>query len=261
MTQPIAAPPGTTPKVEDDSRHEPACEPLPRRRRRSVAVPSVSAGTIVAICIAVHLLAAALIYRDMVRDLYTLFDAAPRLLVLERGLVRLTATSVFLPPIIPTALLGSVALWLGEARRDPEVGRWLSLAAVPLAADDLLRAVGVLIAPTPTTIGELLELPSRFSPGPRMVLDLIGAHPSPGIAYWVVVCTVASGISAWYVARALVAAESVNGGFDASHRRRNMATLDALRAGTAVAGTWVAMAFAGQVALPWATQLFLQTLG
>jgi hypothetical protein len=229
----------------------------PQRRRAGEFSP----GAIVTICIALHLLASTLIYRDMARDLYGLFDAAPRLLVLERGLVRLTAVSVYLPPIIPTTLVVGIALWLGMARRANGVTRWLALAVVPLAIDSLLRAVGVLIAPAPSAIGDLLELPTRFSIGPRVVLDLAGVRPSPGIAYWVVVCTAAAAVSAWCVSRAVLAADAREHE-PARHRRaRGATTIDAMRAGVIVAGTWIALAFAGQVALPWATQLFLRVFG
>ena len=230
----------------------------PHRRRQDTFVGVLTAETMVASCIALHLVAAAVMYRDMARDLYTLFDATPRLLILEHGLVRLTAISVFLPPVVPSALLGGVALWLGRARRDPEVAHWLALAAVPLALDTALRAVGVVVAPTPANIGELLDLPSRFSPGPRMVLDFVGVQPSPGVAYWVVICTVAAAISGWYVARALCVAESLDANFPLRRRPPRTAAIDALRAGTVVAGTWILLAFAGQVALPWATQLVLR---
>ena len=221
---------------------------------------AISPGAIVTICVALHLLAATLVYRDLARDLYVLFDAAPRLLVLERGLVRLTAASVYLPPIIPSALIAGVALWLGNARRAEGVTRWLALAVVPLAIDSALRAIGVLIAPPPATIGELLDLPTRFSLGPRVALDLAGVHPSPGVAYWVVVCTAAAAVSAWCVYRAVLAA-------DVGHERvrqrrpRRATTIDAVRAGVMVTGAWIALAFAGQVALPWMTQLFLRTFG
>lgn len=262
MTEPTLT---SAPGNEPNARRQLGADALPglraRRRSRNPAAHSLPAATVIAVCIAVHTLAAAVIYRDMVRDLYMLFDAAPRLLVLERGLVRLTAISVFLPPIIPTALLASVALWVGQARRAAEVARCLSLAAVPLAADGLLRAIGVLLAPSPATIGELLELPSRFSLGPRMVLDLVDVRPSAGIAYWVVVCTVTAFASAWYVARALAASDSLGDDLSVRGRRRHTETIDAVRAGVVVAGTWVALAFAGQVALPWATQFVLQTFG
>jgi hypothetical protein len=260
MTQPTAAPPRVNAHLEQHSRETTALDSGSPRPRRLPA-HSISTATVVALCIAVHLLAAVFIYRDVVRDLYTLFDGAPRLLVLERGLVRLTAISIFLPPIIPVALLGGVTLWLGKLRREPEVARCLALAAVPLAVDGLLRAVGVLIAPAPATIGELLELPTRFSPGPRMLLDLLDARPSPGVAYWVVVCNVAAIVSAWYVARALLGAESINVAVHGGRRRRNPTRIDALRAVTVVAGTWAGLAFVGQIALPWATQLLLQMFG
>ena len=35
----------------------------------------------------------------------------------------------------------------------------------------------------------------------------------------------------------------------------------ALQVGVATAGAWIALAFAGHVALPWATQLFLRAFG
>ena len=230
----------------------------PGRERRRTEFP---AGVVVAMSIAVHALAAAVVYHDLIRDLYVLFDAAPRLLVLERGLARLTAASVFLPPPVPTALLGAAALWLGRARRNPEVARWLALATVPLAIDGVLRAVGVMIAPAPVNVGDLLDLPTRFSLGPRLVLDLLDVQPPAGLAYWVVVCTGAAAVSAWCVARAVLAAEIAQRDATRRHRQRGVATMDALRVGVATAGTWLGLAFAGQVALPVATQLFLQAFG
>ena len=234
--------------------------PGQRIRRPRPASSAVPAAILVAVCAAVHLLAAAVVYHDLVGDLYSLFDANPRLLVLEHGLVRLTAASVFLPPLVPAALLAGSALWLGQARRMPGVARWLAFGAVPLAADSVLRAIGVVIAPAPTTIGELLDLPSRFSLGPRLVLDLAGVRPPASLAYWVVICTAAAGISAWCVARALLAAERAPDASRRLHHRRT-SEIEALQVGVATAGAWIALAFAGQVALPWATQLFLRVFG
>jgi hypothetical protein len=232
-----------------------------RRWRRSRADRSFPVAPVVAACVAVHLLAAAAIYHDLARDLYALFDATPRLLVLEHGLTRLTAASVFLPPVVPTALVAGVALWLGAARRNAEVARWLALALIPLAVDGVLRAVGVLIAPPPTNMGELLDLPARFSPGPRLLLDLIGMRPSANLMYWAVVTTVAAVVSAWCVARALLAADDAERQAAGRRNRRGHSAIDRLQVGVAVAGCWMALAFAGQVALPWATQLFLKVFG
>jgi len=232
-----------------------------RRWRRARTDRSFPAAPVVAACIAIHLLAAAAIYHDLARDLYALFDATPRLLVLERGLTRLTAASVFLPPVIPTTLVAVVALWLGAARRRAEVARWLALALVPLAVDGVLRAIGVLIAPPPVNMGELLDLPARFSPGPRLLLDLVGSRPSASLMYWAVVTTIAAIVSAWCVARALLAAEDAEREAAGRRNRRGHTTIDALQVGVAVAGCWIALAFAGQVALPWATQLFLKVFG
>lgn len=234
--------------------------PDQRIRRARAARSADPAAILVAGCVAVHLLAAAVVYHDVVRDLYALFDANPRLLVLEHGLVRLTAVSVFLPPLVPAALLAGTALWLGQARRMPGVARWLAFGALPLAADGVLRAIGVVIAPAPSSISELLDLPSRFSLGPRLVLDLAGVRPPASVAYWVVICTAAAAISAWCVARALLAAERAPD--DARHtHRRGTSTMAALQVGVATAGAWIALAFAGQVALPWATHLFLRAFG
>jgi hypothetical protein len=234
---------------------------FPRTVARGRSSPSPDALLVVASCAAVHLLAAALIYRTLVADLYALFDATPRLLVLERGLTRLTAVTVFLPPVIPTTLVVAVALWLGRQRRHPEVARWLALSLVPLAIDGVLRTIGVMLAPAPANVGELLDLPVRFSLAPRLLLDLAGGHPSPGLAYWAVVATVPAAISAWCVARALLAAEEGEREAIGRRRRRKREAFDAAQVGAAVAGTWMALAFAGQVALPWAAQLFLKIFG
>ncbi len=240
----------------------PSASRLPDQRiRRARPAPSAKpVAMLVAGSLAIHLLAAAVVYHDVVRDLYALFDANPRLLILEHGLVRLTALSVFLPPVVPALLLAGTALWLGQARRLPGVARWLALGAVPLAADGVLRAIGVVIAPAPSSIGELLDLPSRFSLGPRLLLDLAGVRPPASIAYWVVICTVAAAVSAWCVARALLAAERAADDARRPHRQGSSA-MAALQVGVATAGVWLALGFAGQVALPWATQLFLRAFG
>lgn len=215
---------------------------------------------VIAASIAVHLIAAALIYRDLVRDLYSLFDATPRLLVLEHGLTRLTAASVFLPPVVPTVLVVVVALWLGKARQVEGAARWLALAVVPLAADSAIRCVGVLLAPSPTTLGDLLDLPSRFSVGPRLLLDLADVRLGPVVGYWAVVCTAAAVLSAWCVGRAVLIAESAEREAR-GRRRRGRDAIQSLQVGIAVAGAWVSIGFAGQVALPFATQLFLKLFG
>ena len=269
MTQSImSSPNGARPSPVAVERRE-ATEPpiairplLPVRRVGAVHQAREFPGAVViAACVAIHLLAAALVYRRLAGDLYALFDATPRLLVLEHGLTRLTAVTVFLPPVIPTTLLIAAALRLGRRRRDPDTTRWLALSLVPLAIDSVLRMIGILLAPPPANVGELLDLPVRFSLGPRLVLDLAGVQPSPALGYWAVVATIPALISAWCVARALLAAEDAEREGVGRRRRRRSAPLDALQVGVAVAGTWVLIAFAGQVALPWAAQLFLQTFG
>lgn len=239
--------------------------PAPRvtahSRRREAAESGFPASLVIAVCVAVHLVTASLIYRDLARDMYALFDATPRLLVLEHGLTRLMAASVFLPPIIPSALLVSVVLWLGPQRRADGVARWLSLAAVPLALDGVGRAVGVLLSPPATNMGDLLDLPVRFSFSPRLVLDLLDVHPSANITYWVVVATVPAAISAWCLACALLAAEDAEREAVGRRRRRGHRTIEVWQVGVAIFGTWIVIAFAGQLLLPWATQLFLKVFG
>jgi hypothetical protein len=255
VAAPIADPAMTQPPL-------PLAESNPLRRARPRGeARGVPSAVVVAACIAIHLLAAALAYRRLAGDLYAIFDATPRLLVLERGLTRLTAVTVFLPPSTPTMVIIAAVAWLGARRRDAAVGRWLAMSLVPLAVDGLFRLIGILVAPAPANVGELLDLPVRFSLGPRLVLDLAGVQPSPGIAYWVVVATLPAAISAWCVARAVLAAEDAERQALRHRRRRRRATIDGLQAGVAVVGTWIAIAFAGQVALPWAAQLFLKIFG
>jgi hypothetical protein len=230
-------------------------------RKRALADRHFPVGLVIAASAAVHVVAAALTYRTMVRELYTLFDATPRLLVLEHGLTRLTAASIFLPPVVPTALVMLVALWLGRAGRAAGATRWLALALVPLAIDSAIRAIGVSLAAAPTNIGELLDLPSRFSIGPRMLLDLAGIQPGAATGYWAVVCTIAAAISAWCVARAVLVAEAAAREGRGRRRRHGPDAIESLQVGVAVTGVWIAIAFAGEIALPFATQLFLRVFG
>ena len=267
MTESIVRPPDGDHRLPPGARVAPVESAPPfaghalRRSARAANARPFPTFLVVAACIAVHLLAAALLYRDLAPELYALFDATPRLLVLEQGLRRLTATTVFLPPVIPTTLVVCAALWLGRRRSLPDVGRWLAFSIVPLALDGIVRTIGVVLAPPPANMGELLELPVRFSVGPRPLLDLAGLHPSPGILYWSVVATLPAAVSAWCVARALLAAEDAEREAAGRRRRRAASSMDALQVGVAVAGTWIALAVAGQVALPWAVQLFLEAFG
>ena len=267
MTESIVRPPDgdhrmpTGARVAPVTRAAPLAAHISRRPARSVIARPFRALPIVAACIAVHLLAAALLYRHLAPELYALFDATPRLLVLEQGLRRLTTATVFLPPVIPTALVVCATLWLGRRRALPDVGRWLTFSIVPLAFDGIVRAIGVVLAPPPANMGELLDLPMRFSIGPRLFLDLAGVHPSPGIQYWSVVATLPAAISALCIARALLSAEDAEREAAGRRRRRVASSMDALQVGVAVAGTWIALAVAGQLALPFAVQLFLETFG
>lgn len=224
------------------------------RRWPTVEIVSASA--------ALHLVAGAVAYRHLVRDLYLLFDGNPRLLVLEHGLARLTGVVAFLPPVAPTVLVVAAALGVGAARRERDVARWLSLALVPLALDSALRTLGLVIAPPASNPGELLDLPMRFSPGPRLIVELVGARPTAGVAYWMVVCSVAALTSVYCVARALHAAEeSALEPVERRRRRRAGDGIAMLQSAVVACGAFVGIALLGQIVLPWAAQLFLRLFG
>lgn len=229
------------------------------RTRASKPWPTIH---VLAGSLAVHLVAAAVVYRDLIRNLYEIFDERPRLLVLEHGLARLTALISFLPPVAPSILLIGVAAWAGAARRERAVARWLSLAVILLAADEALRALGVTIAPVVGTPGELFDLPVRFSPGPRMVVDLLGAHPGAVLMYWLVACSCAALASVYCAARALHAAEeSALEPVERRRRRRNGDPIGQLQTLVAAAGAYVAIVFAGQLALPPLMQVLMRLFG
>lgn len=217
---------------------------------------------VIAGSVAVHLIAAAVVYRDLVRNLYEIFDERPRLLVLEHGLARLTALIAFLPPVAPSLLLIGVAVWVGAARRERAVARWLSLAMVILAADGALRALGVAIAPAVGTPGELFDLPVRFSPGPRLVVDLLGAHPGGAVMYWLVSCSFAALASLYCAASALHAAEeSALEPVERRRRRRDGDSIGQLQALVVATGGYVAIVAAGQLALPPLMQMLMRFFG
>jgi hypothetical protein len=226
------------------------------------ASPSWPAYQLVVGCAAAHLIAAAIVYRDLIPNLYEIFDANPRLLVLEHGLARLTALMTFLPPVVPTLLILGAAGWVGAARREREVGRWLALALLPLAADSALRALGVVIAPPAEHPAELFDLPSRFSPGPRMLADLLGFHPRGVVMYWLVVWSFAAMTSVYCVARALRAAEDAAlDPLERLRRQRRGNPFGSIQALIVSAGTLAGITAVGQFALPTMMQLLLRLLG
>lgn len=226
------------------------------RRRLSPSIQVVGAAS-------VHLMAASILYAYLVRALYAMLADTPRLVVLERGLVRILAASIFLPPFAPTVLLLIVTVWVGRERRVPSVGWMLSTGAVVLAADSVCRLVGVLLAAPASTVGELIDLPARFSPGPRMVAAVFDREiTGNGVVYWSVVCSVAALAVVFLSSRALAECERAR--LDPVERRRRMARGDPLAAAQSLAFAsiaFVAIAFVGEIALPPATQLFLRMFG
>ena len=236
----------------------------PRVRARALTPHSgtgVPPATIVLAAICVHLLAAAVIYRDVVTDMYALFAATPRLTVMARGLTRLLATSAFLPPILPALLLLGAALWLRGGASRPEPARWLAFGCAVLALDQLLRAVGVVAAPAPPNLGDALDLQNRLAPGARMVAELIGARPDPVVGYWLSTLTVGAAGVVFAVARALHAGEVAALQPAARRRRRRADGVAAFQAACAANGAYLLLGAVGRVALPVATQLFLELFG
>ena len=220
-------------------------------------------GSLLAIAFAAHIVAASLLYSRLVRDLFSLIEDTPRLAALERGLVRILAASLYLPPFAPSVLLIVAALWVGSARRDQRVARMLSYGVIALAFDSLMRVIGVWLAEPPATVGELLDLPARFSPGPRMFAELAGIPVvGSGAIYWSVVCSLAAFVTVLCVSRALLFAEDTAA--DPIERRRRRARGQSIASVQHAVMSVVAfgvIALLGQLALPLATQLFLRTFG
>lgn len=236
----------------------------PVRADRSASSPDSRGGavTIAVIAACVHLLAAAVTYRDVVTDLYALFAQAPQLSVMARGLTRLLAVSIFLPPILPALLLGAAALWLRDGIRHFEVARSLALGCAALAADSALRALGVLVAPAPANLGEVLDLQNRLAPGARTVAALVGAQPGPGVEYWLAIFTLGALGAIWFVARAVQAAELASlEPRTGRRRRRGAGGVAAFQALVVALGAYLALGALGKAALPVATQLFLKLFG
>ena len=223
----------------------------------------MSAGLLIALSLLTHIVAASLIYSRLVGVLYSLIEDTPRLAVLERGLVRLLAASVYLPPFAPSILLIGAASWLASTRRERRVARMLSFGVVALAADTVMRMIGVLLAAPPVTVGELLDLPARFSPGPRMFAELLGIPiGGSGALYWSVVVSLAALTTIACASRALLFAEQAEA--DPAQLRRRRArgqTIAGVQHAVVSVVAFVLIAFIGQLALPLATQLFLRMFG
>lgn len=240
----------------------PASDARPPRATRRPR-PAMAASSLLLVAIGIHVIAASLIYFRLVHELYALLEDTPRLLVLERGLVRLLAVSVYMPPFAPTVLLSATTFWVGAARREPNVAHTLSYGALAIASDSLLRLLGTWLAQPVATVGEVLDLPVRYSPGPRMVAALLG-HEVTGstVLYWSVVCSFAAAIVVWCVARSLLGAEWWR--LDPVERRRRVARGNSIvtaQCAFVSVAAFFAIAFVGLLALPPATQLFLQTFG
>jgi hypothetical protein len=126
-----------------------------------------------------------------------------------------------------------------------------------------MRAIGVWLAAPPATVGELLDLPARFSPGPRMFAELAGIPiVGGGTVYWSVVCSLAAFVAVLCVSRALQFAEEA--GVDPAERRRRRARgqgVASVQHAIVSVSAFVVVAFLGQLALPIATQLFLRAFG
>ena len=221
----------------------------------------VGPAAVLVISIGLHLLAATVMYRDVVTDLYALFAQSPQLSVMARGLTRLLATSIFLPPILPALLLAATALWLRDRAGHPDVARELVLGCAALAADSMLRALGVLVAPPPANVGEALDLQNRLAPGARTIATLAGVQPGPGVEYWLAIFTLGAVGAIWFVARALQAAELSALRPHVRRRRRGAGGVAAFQATITAFGAYVALGALGKAALPVATQLFLKLFG
>jgi len=102
----------------------------------------------------------------------------------------------------------------------------------------------------------------RFSPGPRLAVDLLGAHPSAAVMYWLVACSFAALASVYCAGRALHAAEeSALEPVERRRRRRSGDPIGRLQALVVATGGYVAIVWAGQLALPPLMQMLLRVFG
>lgn len=222
----------------------------------------VPATTIVVAATCVHLVAAALMYRDLVTDLYALLAAAPQLSVMARGLTRLLAATVFLPPILPTLLLVGTTLRLRSATPRPQVAQPLALGCVALAVDGALRAAAVLVAPPPSNLGDALDLQNRLAPGGRTIAHIVGIEPGPVAGYWLAILTLGAVGTVVAVARAFYDdARERSAPAGRRRRRRDADGVIAFQAACLAIGAYLLLGALGRVALPVATQLFLKLFG
>jgi hypothetical protein len=125
----------------------------------------------------------------------------------------------------------------------------------------LLRALGVVVAPAPANLGDALDLQNRLAPGARMVAELAGAQPGPVVGYWLATLTLGAFGVVFAVARALHVGELASVGSAARHRRRRAEGLAAFQAACVAIGAYLVLVALGRVALPVATQLFLKLFG
>ena len=218
---------------------------------------------LLAIAVGAHALAAALIYSILVAELYALIEHTPRLAALERGLVRLLAVIEFLPPFAPTVLLAATAVWIGNARKNSRVARALVYGSFALTADTVFRLIGVSLSVPPGNVGEVLDLPARYSPGLRMIADLLGIEiASSGVLYWLVVCSIPAIVVVACVSRALVFAEEAElDPVDLRRRRARGTAIVDVQSVVLSAIAFAVIALVGQLALPFATQFFLEIFG
>src|SRR5687768_16335917 len=194
-----------------------------RARARALSATGdagVPATTIVVAAACAHLVTAAVMYRDLVTDLYALLAATPQLSVMARGLTRLLATSAVLPPILPTLLLVGATLRLRVVTARPQVAQSLALGCVALAVDGALRAAAVLDAPAPSNLGDVLDLQNRLAPGGRMIAQLAGIEPGPVAEYWLAILTLGAVGTIVAVARAFHLAELAASAPNGRRRRR-----------------------------------------
>lgn len=235
-----------------------------RARARALSATGdagIAATTIVVTAICVHLVAAAVMYRDLVADLYALLAATPQLSVMARGLTRLLATSAFLPPILPTLLLVAATLRLRRVTARPQVAQPLALGCAALAVDGVLRAAAVLVAPPPSNLGDALDLQNRLAPGGRTIAQLAGIEPGPVAGYWLAILTLGAVGAIVAVARAFYLAELAATAPAGRRRRRGADGVIAFQAACVAIGAYMLLGALGRLALPVVMQLFLKLFG
>ena len=176
--------------------------------------PRVAPAWVIAATFGVHTAAASLMFLRLAPLLHARLAASANpghALALERGLQRLLAAQLVMPPVVPLLVAAGVVVAVRRARHLNAVRFWLAAGLVPLAIEQAGRLVDVWLADAPRTAGDVFTLAGRFSLGVRPLLVLASVSPGPIAGHWLDLLTLTAGASALAWAHALAIADRAYG--------------------------------------------------